>query len=107
MLSYLVFQVSFIGFPDVLGEVAVEGKCRGMGRQLGDILDLDKLSLYRRGMVLFNGFLHHLVQLWSRDPDLAVFKNLDGQLQCFVDPLFGQGGNKKHGDIHKGFQPFS
>ena len=89
MLPNLVFQVALVGFPDVLRQVTVEGKCRGMCGQLRDVFDPDKLAFYSRRMVLFNGSQHHLIQFRGGNSYLTVCEDLNGQFQGFMDSLFG------------------
>ncbi len=70
-------------------------------RELGDIFDLDILTLPCWGRIILDDRKHHLVQLGRRDTLGAILVNLLGGLQHLQDTLFRQSGDKQDREVGK------
>lgn len=61
LAPHLVFQVIFIGFPDIIGVIAEEGERRHRNGQLSDEFYFNRIASYHRRVITFNGLQHHFI----------------------------------------------
>ena len=102
VLAYLVLKETFVRVLDPLRQVTEEHERRHAARrELGDIFDLDILTLPCWGRIILDDRKHHLVQLGRRDTLGAILVNLLGGLQHLQDTLFRQSGDKQDREVGK------
>ena len=102
MVPQLIFQKAFVRFPDVLGQIAEEGKSGRLGRDLRDVLDLHILPLPSRGWVVFDDGQQDVIQFARRDFRCPRTTHLQGCLKGLQYTLLFDIGREHNGNVGEG-----
>ena len=102
IVSYLVFQESFVWLFDVLRQVCIENKRWNLSVwQLSAILNLDVFSLNRWWWEGLYQWKHYLVQLRCAHMIFSVEINLLSCFEHFEDALLCECRRKDNGEVGK------
>ena len=103
LLAHVVLQKTAIRLLHVLRQIGKEHKRRYLRiGQLGDVLYLDVLALYRGGRISLDEREHLFVEAGRGDARRAIAVNAAGFFEHLQNALLGEGRSENDGEVGKG-----